>query len=108
MPHYDVKVVVMPFYEIKVETPSNLLDSHSDLLLVRTISIHIQPNCSVQCDHWESPVSFLLLGVHGKVSDKHMTVNTGFLNLLLLGNIVLSHSIFDIEEDVPKMLAFLR
>ena len=63
---------------------------------------------SIACDHRESPVSFLLLGVHGRVSDKHLTVNSGFLKLLLFGDIVLAHKDLDTEEEVSRMQAPLK
>ena len=44
----------------------------------------------------------------GRVSDKHFTVNGGFLSKLLQGDIVLADRGFDIDEDVARMQATLQ
>ena len=59
---------------------------------------------------------FLSLGVTtfisqtwgGRVSDKLLTVNSGFLNKLLPGDVVLADRGFDIDEDVARMQATLK
>ena len=44
----------------------------------------------------------------GRVSDKHLTLNRGFLNKLLPGDIVLADGGFDIGEDVARVQASLK
>ena len=44
----------------------------------------------------------------GRVSDKHLTVNSGFLTKLLPRDVVLADRGFDIEEDVARMQASLK
>ena len=41
----------------------------------------------------------------GRVSDKHLTVNSGFLTKLFPRDVMLSDRGFDIEEDVARMQA---
>ena len=53
-------------------------------------------------------VTVILLGVHERISDTHLTANSGFLNLLLPGDIILAHRGLGIEGDVARMLASLK
>jgi len=43
-----------------------------------------------------------------RVSDRFLTVNSGFLNKLLLGDCILADSGFDITENVTRMQATLH
>jgi len=52
--------------------------------------------------------TFILQTWGGRVSDKFLTVNSGFLDKLLPGDVVLADQGFDIEEDVARMRATLK
>ena len=52
--------------------------------------------------------TFLSKAWSGRVSDKHLTLNSGFLDKLLPGDVVLADRGFDIGEDVVRMQASLK
>ena len=43
-----------------------------------------------------------------RVSNKHLTINSSFLNLLLSRSIDVADGGFDFEEDVARMQAFFK
>ena len=76
-----------------------------------------------QCKHYntikyligitpQGGVSFLSKGwggrTSGRTSDKHVTNNSGFLNKLLPGNVVLADRGFDIQESVGLICAKIK
>lgn len=102
---YGTKVVaVIDCYEIKIEKPSHLVAKaatwsqykHSN---TAKIFIGISP---------QGVTTFISPAWGGRVSDKHLTVNSGFLNKLLPGDIILADRGFDIAEDVARMQACLK
>ena len=102
---YGTKVVtIIDRYEIKIEKPSHLVAKaatwsqykHSN---TAKIFIGISP---------QGVTTFISPAWGGRVSDKHLTVNSGFLSKLLPGDIVLADRGFDIAEDVARMQATLK
>jgi len=94
-PTYSVKVVaIIDCYEIKIEKPSNLLAKGSTWFQYKQsntviILIVIAP---------QSVRTFISDGWGGRVSEKHMTTESGLLKNLLPGDIILADWGFDIEE----------
>ena len=102
---YGVKVVaIVDCYEIKIETPSHLMAKSS------TWSSYKHANIAkvfiAMCP--QGVTTFLSPTWGGRVSDKHLTVNSEFLNKLLPGDVVLADRGFDIAEDVARMQASLQ
>ena len=102
---YGTKVVaIIDCYEIKIEKPSHLVAKaatwsqykHSN---TAKIFIGISP---------QGVTTFISHAWGGRVSDKHLTVNSGFLSKLLPGDIVLADRGFDIAEDIARMQASLK
>ena len=100
-----IKVVaIIDCYEIKIEKPSHLVAKaatwsqykHSN---TAKIFIGISP---------QGVTTFISPAWGGRVSDKHLTVNSGFLSKLLPGDIMLADRGFDIAEDVARMQATLQ
>ena len=102
---YGTKVVaIVDCYEIKIETPSHLLAKSatwSQYKHANTAKVFIS-----MCP--QGVTTFVSCAWGGRVSDKHLTVNCGFLSKLLPGDIVLADRGFDIDEDVARMQATLQ
>jgi len=86
---YGTKVVAtVDCYEIKIETLSHLvakLATWSQYKHANSAKVFIS-----MCP--QVVTSFVSCSWGGRVSDKHLTVNSGFLTKLLLGDIVLADS----------------
>ena len=102
---YGLKVVaIVDCYEIKIETPSNLIaksSTWSQYKHANTAKVFI-----AMCP--QGLTTFVSKTWGGRVSDKHLTLNSGFLNKLLPGDIVLADGGFDIGEDVARVQASLK
>ena len=104
-PHYGLKVAaIIDCYEIKIEKPSNLLAraatwsqyKHSNTV---KILIAIAP---------QGMTTFVSNSWGGRVSDKHLTMNSGLLQKLLPGDVVLADRGFDVGEVVAMAQASLH
>ena len=104
-PHYGLKVAaIIDCYEIKIEKPSNLLAraetwsqyKHSNTV---KILIAIAP---------QGMTTFVSSSWGGRVSDKHLTMNSGLLQKLLPGDVVLADRGFDVGEVVAMAQASLH
>ena len=102
---YGTKVVaIVDCYEIKIETPSHLVAKSATWLQYKhanTAKVFIS-----MCP--QGVTTFVSCAWGGRISDKHLTVNCGFLSKLLPGDIVLADRGFDIDEDVARMQATLQ
>ena len=102
---YGTKVIaIVDCYEIKIETPSHLVAKSatwSQYKHSNTAKVFI-----AMCP--QGVTTFLSCAWGGRVSDKHLRVNSGFLAKLLPGDVVLADRGFDIEEDVARMQASLK
>ena len=103
--HYGLKVAaIIDCYEIKIEKPSNLLAKaatwsqykHSNTVKI-LIAIAPQGMTTFVSSSWE-----------GRVSDKHLTMNSGLLQKLLPGDVVLADCGFDVGEVVAMAQASLH
>ncbi len=107
MPHKFVEAfgqrvaVIIDCFEILTEKPSNqkaraqMFSSNKQSHTMKYL-IGITPG---------GFICFLSKGWGGRTSDKHITLNSGFLNNLLPGDIVLADRGFDIKEGVGMLCA---
>ena len=102
---YGTKVVaIVDCYEIKIEIPSHLVAkpaTWSQYKHAITANVFI-----AMCP--QGVTTFVSCVWCGRVSDKHLTVNSGFLMKLLPGDVVLADRGFDTEEDVARTQASLK
>ncbi|ROL42305.1 hypothetical protein DPX16_8184 [Anabarilius grahami] len=110
MPHQFVEAfgnrvsVIVDCFEIRIERASNLKAraqtfSHYKHHHTLKYLIGITPRGSI---------SFISKGWGGRVSDKHVMENSGLLNQLLPGDLVLADRGFDIRDSVGLMCAEVK
>ena len=110
MPHQFVEsfgknvAAIVDCFEVFIENPSNVLaraQTFSQYKHAYTMKylIVITP---------QGVISFISEGWGGRTSDKHMTEQSGFLNKLLPGDIVLADRGFNIRESVGMMCAEVK
>ena len=93
---YPNCVVIIDFSEVFIETPSKfeaLSKTYSNYKKRNTIKFLIGITLS-------GSISFLSQCWGGRVSDKNLTQECGFLNMFQQGDVVLADRGFTIEEDV--------
>ncbi|XP_056152611.1 uncharacterized protein LOC130127078 isoform X2 [Lampris incognitus] len=108
MPHQFVEAfgnhvaVIVDCFEIKIERASSLkarvqVFSHYKYTIKYLIGITLQ-----------GAISFISKGWGGRASDKHVTENSGLLDKLLPGDLVLADHGFDIRGSVGLMCAEVK
>lgn len=110
MPHQFMQsfgnrvAVIIDCFEIFTERPSNvkacaqMFSSYKHNHTMKYL-IGITP---------KGAICFLSKGWGGRTSDKHITLNSGFLDELLPGDIVLADRGFDIKENVGMLCAEVK
>uniref|UniRef100_A0A8C1PAQ4 DDE Tnp4 domain-containing protein n=1 Tax=Cyprinus carpio TaxID=7962 RepID=A0A8C1PAQ4_CYPCA len=96
--------VIVDCFEICIERASNLkaraqIFSHYKHQHTLKYLISITPRCSI---------SFISQGWGGRVSDKHVTENSGLLNKLLPGDLVLADRGFEYRDNVGLVCAEVK
>lgn len=103
--HYGLKVTsIIDCFELFIEKPSDLMSkaaTWSTYKHYNTVKylISVTP---------QGTVSFISKGYGGRVSDKHITINSGYLNKLTSGDVVLADRGFNVEESVAYRGATLN
>ncbi|XP_026125674.1 uncharacterized protein LOC113107400 [Carassius auratus] len=110
MPHQFVEsfgenvVAIVDCFEVFIEKPSN------ELARAQTFSQHKQAYTMkyLIVIMPQGVISFISKGWGGRTSDKHITEQSGFLDQLLPGDIVLANRGFNIRESVGMMCAEVK
>ena len=95
--HYGLKVAsIIDCFEIFVEKPSNLLAKARTWLQYKHYNtakylISITP---------QGTINFISNGWGGRVSNKHIVENSGYLSNILPGDVVLADRGFDIADSI--------
>lgn len=100
--HFGVKVCVVDYFKIFIERPLNLAAR------AKTWSSCKHHNTLKYLTGINGSVSFLLMGWAGYTSDKHNTENSGLLDKLLSGDLVLAHRGFDLADSVGLKCAQVK
>ena len=103
--HYGLKVTsIIDCFEIFIEKPTDLLSkaatwsSYKNHNTVKYL-ISITP---------QGTVSFISKGYGGRASDKYITENSGYINYLLPGDVILADRGFNVAESVAMKGATLN
>ena len=97
-------IAIIDCYEIKIETPSHLVakaSMWSQYKHANTAKVFI-----AMCT--QGITTFISPAWGGRVSNKFLTVNSGFFNKLLSGDCILAVRAFDIAKVVARMQATLH
>ena len=103
--HYGMKCVsIIDCFEVRIEKPSNLkarCETYSSYKSHNTVKflISITP---------QGVVSFISKAWTGRSSDKCVTVNSGYLNFINPGDIILADRGFDIGENIGLLGAQVK
>ena len=104
-PHYGLKVTsIIDCFELFIEKPSDLISKAATWSTYKHYNtakylISVTP---------QGTVSFISKGYGGRVSDKHITINSGYLDKLNSGDVVLADRGFNVEESVAYQGATLN
>ncbi|XP_047444432.1 uncharacterized protein LOC125010113 [Mugil cephalus] len=110
MPHQFVEAfghrvaVIIDCFEVFTETPSNL-EAPAKMLS------SFQRNHTMKYLVGITPrgaICFLSRGWEGHTSDEHLTLNSGFLDNLLPGDVVLAEKGFEIQENIGMLCAEVK
>ena len=102
-PHYSKAVCIIDCSEVFIERPTSLTargQTYSNYKSHNTVKflVAITPT---------GTVSFISKCWGGRVSDRHLTVNSGFLKHLKYGDLILADRGFDISDDLAMVGASL-